>query len=506
MKILPNPQKSENIYGSFCIDGNAKMFCDSQFVKQAERLADLVYESCGFFLQFTDVIEEAQIIFSKDEALHSEGYVIMINRGVATVTSSTEKGCFYAVESLRQVFRLDLKQKRIVCADGYVEDSPRFAYRGFMIDVARHFFGLDVLKRLVDLMSQVKLNVLHLHLTDDQGFRLQIDKYPLLTEIASHRCGSEVQKDGESYIDDIPHEGLLTKADVTELVEYAAARNVEIVPEIDLPGHFAAALAAYPELSCTGAVSEVRKKWSAAKDILCAGNDKVYEFVKDVLDEVCNLFPSRYIHLGGEYVAKDRWCNCKLCRERMAELKIDSLEELQTHMIEVFRSYLEEKGKTVIIRNDGITKNADTRIVSQLWTKQKRRRAAKETHRGRQIIVSPRGRVNFNRDYSEVSLNGILKVDPFRGVKKQDRPNVLGVEGAVWTQHVENVDQLFFQLLPRLDALAECAWSKHKKNDFRMRLQKRLVYYDKLGLNYNKKFVRKVREKQTPDAQQGDTI
>lgn len=505
MKVLPFPQKSENISGSFVINDNAKIFCDGEFISQAERLADLVYHSCGFFLQFTDVIQEAQIIFAKDSQLNVEGYVIMINQGVATITSSDKRGCFYAVETLRQIFDLDSAQEQIVCNDCYIEDYPRFSYRGLMLDIARHFFDLNVLKQLVELMSQVKLNVLHLHLTDDQGFRLQIDKYPLLTEIASVRDGSEVIKDGESYIDDVPHAGYLTKEDVKELVSFADAHNVTIVPEIDIPGHFVAALAAYPQFSCTGTVSEVRKKWSASKDILCAGNDGAYDFVKDVLDEVCELFPSQYIHLGGENVAKDRWCNCKLCRERMSELKLDSFDELQTYMIEVFRTHLESHGKTVIIRNDGVTKNTDRRIVSQLWTPLKRHRAAKETRTGRQIIVSPRRRVHFNHEYDVISLGRTLKLNPYRGVKKADRVNVLGVEGAIWTQHIETADRLFFNILPRLDALAECAWSKCRK-DFYPRLQKRLVYYDKLGLNYNRKFVRKVQVTAADNAQQGDTI
>ncbi len=505
MKILPYPQKSENISGSFCIDGNAKVFCENEFVPQAERLADLIYESCGFFLQFTDVIEQAQIIFAKDAELPAEGYVIMISRGVATVTSATSAGCFYAVESLRQLFNLDVKQTRIVCSDGYIEDSPRFAYRGFMLDIARHFFGLDVLKRIVDLMSQVKLNKLHLHLTDDQGFRLQIDKYPRLTEFASVRSGSEVRTGGESYIDDVPHAGYLSKQDVAELVAYAADRNVEIIPEIDLPGHFVAAIAAYPQLSCTGSVTEVRKKWSVSKDILCAGNDNVYDFVKDILDEVCELFPSQYVHLGGEDVAKDRWCNCKLCRERMSQLKLDSVEELQTHMIEVFRTYLQQKGKTVIIRNDGITASADKRIVSQVWTKVRHRKAARLANSGHPVIISPRRRVHLHHDYNALSLKKTLKTNPYRRVPKSQYANVLGIEGALWTQDVQDEQQLFYLLLPRMDALAECAWNKRHR-DFLHRLQKRLALYDKLQLNYNRKFVRKHNENPVADAPQGDTI
>lgn len=489
MKILPNPQKSENISGSFVLNDNSMMFCDAEFMSQAERLADLVYESCGFFLQFTDVISDAQIIFAKDAQFAREGYVIMINQGVATVTASEASGCFYAVETLRQIFCLDEKQHQIACADCYVEDLPRFEYRGLMVDIARHFFGIDALKQIVDIMSQVKLNVLHLHLTDDQGFRIQIDKYPLLNEISSVRDGSEVVRDGETIIDDIPHSGYLTKQQVKELVDYAAERNVQIVPEIDLPGHFAAALAAYPEFSCTGAVSEVRKRWAASKELLCAGNDAANTFVKDILDEICEMFPCKYVHLGNENTPKDRWCNCKLCRERMSELKIDNFDELQTYLIETFRVHLLQRGKTVICRNDGLTATSDKHIVSQVWTPVKRR-STRKTQSERQIIVSLRGRLHFSRSYKRLSLKRVLRTNPFKGVRKSDRANVLGVEGAIWTQHITTEQELFYQLLPRMDALAECAWGWRGK-DFVQRLQNRLARYEKLGISFNGKYSRR---------------
>ena len=368
MNILPNPQKSEKLSGSFSIATNSKIYCHSEFAYQAERLADMVYESCGNFLQFTDVIEEAQIIFAKSNTTDPEGYTLMISQGVATVNASTVCGCFYAVETLRQVFSLDKKQEEITCANCYIEDKPKFTHRGLMVDICRHFYGVDTLKQIVDLMAQVKLNKLHLHLTDDQGFRIQIDKYPRLTEIGSVRQGSEVVKGGKRYVDEEPHQGYLTKDDVRELVQYAAIRNIDIIPEVDLPGHFVAALAAYPEYSCTHQVSEVRKSWGISKDILCAGNDESYQFVKDILDEIVELFPYQYIHLGGDEVPKDRWCNCKKCRSRLAQLKLHGYDELQAHMVEEFRAHLEAKGKKVICWNDGVKQSTDVEIVSQVWT------------------------------------------------------------------------------------------------------------------------------------------
>lgn len=485
MKVLPNPQKSENISGTFNLDGNTKIYCDNAFISQAERLADLVYESCGFFLQFTDVVEEAQIIFAKDEQCPAEGYVIMISQGVATVSCCTVVGCFYAVETLRQIFNLDTKQEQITCANCYIEDAPKFAHRGLLVDICRHFFGADTLKQIIDLMSQVKLNKLHLHLSDDQGFRLQIDKYPLLNEIASVRGGSEVVKDGKRFVDEQPHGGYLTKEDVRTLVAYANERNVEIIPEIDLPGHFVAALAAYPEYSCTHQVSEVRKTWGISKDILCAGNDAGYEFVCNILDEVAELFPSEYVHLGGDEVPKDRWCNCRLCRERMAQLKISDYDELQIYMIERFRKYLEQKGRKVICWNDGVTKSASMEIVSQVWKPLTRKKGGRQAKKGRKIIVSHYFYVYFDLPYAVTPIKKTLKLKPYKGVKKYAHANVLGIEGALWTEYIDCEERLFFNLLPRLDALAECAWGYRKAKTFNKRLKRRLDLYESLNLNYN---------------------
>ena len=485
MKILPNPQKSENISGAFFVDENSKIYSDGSFDRQVNRFVSLVQESTGFSLSFTDVIEEAQIIFNHIEECPAEGYVVMISQGVATVSAATEIGCFYAVETLRQIFSLDTAQSNITCANCYIEDAPKFAYRGLLVDIARHFFDLATLKQIVELMSQVKLNKLHLHLSDDQGFRLQIDKYPQLVTLGSVRCGTEVVKDGKRYVDETPYGGYLTKDDVRELVQFATEHNVEVIPEIDVPGHFVAALAAYPEYSCTGAVNEVRKTWGISKDILCAGNDASYDFIRDILDEVCELFPSQYVHLGGDEAPKDRWCNCRLCRERMSELKLNDYDELQTYMVEQFRLHLEAKGKTVICWNDGITKGASTEIVSQVWQPFKQRKAANKAKTGRKVIISPYFYTYFDLPYAMTPLNKTLKLNPFKGVPHSARGNVLGVEGALWTEYVDSVDKLFFQLLPRLDALSECAWGYHKGR-FGKRLARRQNLYDSLHLTYNK--------------------
>lgn len=484
MKIIPQPKKVEKIRGQFCIEQGGLVFCDEHFKTQALRFVEMVYDCANVRLEFTDEIDSAKIIFTLDETARQENYFIMLSQGVATVKCGGVPGCFYAVETLRQLFDLNTRRELITCEDCYVEDSPKYSHRGLMIDICRHFFGVDELMRIVDLMSQVKLNKLHLHLSDDQGFRIQVDKYPLLNTVGSVRNGSEIRENGKTYVRDEIVEGYLTKDDVKRLVAYADERNVEIIPEIDIPGHFVAALAAYPHLSCSGQVTEVRKQWGISKDILCAGNDEAYTFVCDILDELCDLFPSKYFHLGGDEAPKDRWCNCKLCRDRLAELNLKSFDELQTYMVDVFRKHLQGKGKTVICWNDGITESSDKDIVMQVWKPLTGRQGACAANSGRKVIMSPFFRTYFDYPYAMTPLSKTWRFNPAKGVKKARFENVLGVEGCLWTEFVENADKLYFNLLPRLDVLAECAWG-YRKSNFNKRLRKRFEAYDRLGLAYN---------------------
>lgn len=486
MKIVPQPKKIEKISGNFVINQDDVIYCDGQFCRQAHRFADMIRECAGITLNFSEEITDAKIIFACYDKALPESYFIMLSQGVATIKCSDDAGCFYAVETLRQLFDLDTPKTSIESVDCYIEDAPKYRHRGLMLDICRHFFGVDTIKQIIDIMSQVKLNKLHLHLSDDQGFRIQIDKYPKLNSVGSVRDGSEVVRNGKRYVDDQAVEGYLTKADVKELVAYASEHKVEIIPEIDIPGHFVAALAAYPQLCCTGQVTEVRKQWGISKDILCAGNDETYTFVCDVLDEIAELFPSGYIHLGGDEAPKDRWCNCKLCRARLAEMNLSDFDELQAYMVEVFRKHLEAKGKTVICWNDGITRSTDKSVVAQVWKPFTTGQGAREANNGRKVIMSPFYKMYFDYPYGMTPLSKTWRYTPLKGVRKACVDNVLGVEGCLWTEYVENTDKLFFNLLPRVDALAECAWGYRKPN-FSARLRKRCEIYDKMGLIYNGK-------------------
>lgn len=484
MHILPQPKKIERLKGSFAIDGNCTIYTDDCFVDEAQRFAALVEGCCGFRPQLVPDIQFAHVIFKREDTHAAEQYSVQISDGVATVTCATATACFYAVETLRQLLSLDIPQSAPECENCYIEDQPKFAYRGLMLDVCRHFFGADTVKTIIDLMARLKLNKLHLHLSDDQGFRMEIKRYPLLTEVGANRSGSEVVKGGKRYVDDTPHGGFYTQDELRDIVAYAAAHKIDVIPEIDLPGHAMAMIAAYPELSCSGKPAEVRTKWGISKDILCAGNDHVYDFVKGVLDEVCDVFPSQYIHLGGDEAPKERWCNCKLCKARMSELKLGSFEQLQTYMVNEFRAYLEQKGRKVICWNDGLDDSANADIVSQVWAPGTTAQGVRRANRGRKTIMSPFFRMYFDYPYAMTPLHKTLAFNPLAGVKSSAKDNILGVEGTVWTEYIADADKLFFNLLPRLDALAECAWGYHSRK-FSKYLREKFAVYGNMGVMFN---------------------
>ena len=486
MSIIPKPQQYEKISGSFVIDGNSTIYCQQPFKAQAQRFAQLVKQSCNLDVNFTDDISLATIIFNQKPCENSQ-YIVMISEGVATVTAGDESGYFYAVETLRQLFDLDEKHNgQCQCNNCYILDKPKFDYRSLHVDICRHFFGVEELQNIIQLMSRVKLNKLHLHLSDDQGFRVEIEKYPLLNTVGSVRYGSEVVKNGKRYVEDGICQGYLTKQQIRDLVVFAEQHQVEIVPEIDVPGHCVAMLTAYPEYSCTGEVSEVRKRWGISTDLLCAGNEQTYSFVKDVLDEVVELFPGKYFHLGGDETPKDRWCNCPKCRQMLADLHLENFDELQNHMVDVFRQHLQQKGKTVIYWNDGITKNTSQDVISQVWKMGTRKKGQKQANDGRKTIMSPFFDLYFDYPYAMTPFAKTYRFNPLRGIKPANKNNVLGVEGCLWAEYIATREKLYFNMLPRMLALAEVAWGTNNGYlEFCTRVKNYQKLYDKLHLEYN---------------------
>ncbi|MCM1042753.1 MAG: beta-N-acetylhexosaminidase [Corallococcus sp.] len=489
MRIIPKPLKYMKFFGQFVFDADTKIYYCEQFENSARFFAEFVYKRTGVLPKFVEQLADAQIkfCFSDNTSMSADRYCIHISDGCICVNAISDLSAFYAAQSLIQLFELDVATELPVCCDNcFVADSPKYNYRGLHLDIARHFFGAEEIKTVLELMSRVKLNKLHLHISNDQGFRIQIDKYPKINQISSYRDGSERRTGGKTFVDEEKHGGFLTKDQVRDIVNYAASLHIDVIPELDLPGHTTALIAAYPELSCVGTEILVRKRWGISKDIMCAGNDAVYRFVTDILDELCQLFPSESFHLGGDEAPKDRWCNCDKCLEKISELKLSGPEELQTHMFNYFAEYLKSKGKRAVVWNDGVTAGTDKYAQVQYWIRKPtaRQLIAEE----RNVILSPFYRMYFDYPYAMTPVKKTYKLRPQSiGSRSKNKEHMIGVEGTLWTEHIACSDKLFFNLLPRMLALAECAWGTNNSyGDFKKRAKQYFAVYEDWNLCFNR--------------------
>ena len=316
----------------------------------------------------TDNAVENKLVFKTDSSMPSEAYhIICTDDNNILISSSDASGAFYAVMTL-----LQLADGNGVIPSVEIEDAPRFRHRGFMLDCARHFWSVDKIKQILDVMARIKMNIFHWHLTEDQGWRIEIKKYPLLTEKGAIRkstalslTGYEEHKEPRDYTE--YGRGLYyTQEEVREVVAYAAKRNINIIPEIDMPGHFVAAIACYPELSCTEEKVDVSDRWGVLDNIACCGKENIYRFVKDIIDELCELFPYPYFHIGGDEVPKDHWKVCPNCQKKIRELGLKDENALQSYFNNVISAYLKEKGKHTVGWNEILEgENLDNSIIPQ---------------------------------------------------------------------------------------------------------------------------------------------
>lgn len=391
----------------------------------------------------------------------------------------------------------------VPCA--HIDDAPRFSYRGMHLDVARHFFSVDEVKRYIDLLAMHKLNVFHWHLTDDQGWRIEIKKYPKLTEIGSIRKHTMVKKNFDQY-DNTPYGGYYTQDQIRDIVNYAKERFITIIPEVDLPGHMVAALASYPSLGCTGGPYEVQGVWGVHPDVLCAGKEETYEFVTDVLSEVIELFPSRYIHIGGDECPKDRWKKCPLCQARIQKLGLKTDKEhtaeerLQSYFMTRVEKFLNENDRQIIGWDEILEGGAAPNATVMSWRGTDGGvQAAKLRHN---VVMTPNTYLYFDYYQSEdtqteplaigsyVPLERVYDFEPVPDTLDNDsKKYILGAQANLWTEYISDFKQVEYMLLPRLDALSEVQWTRpENKNwvNFLDRLQHNIQVYDLKGYNYGK--------------------
>lgn len=434
-------------------------------------------------------------ITDSDPVLGSEGYKLAVSPSSITIKANQLSGLFYGVQTLRQLFPPGVIEIPAV----EITDWPRFPWRGIMLDVGRHFFSVDFIKHLLDVMAFHKLNVFHWHLTEDQGWRIAIKKYPKLTRLGSKRSASPIPS-SRDQLDGVPYKGFYSQKQIKEIVSYAASRYITVVPEIEMPGHSVAALASYPELGCTGGPYHVRNYWGIEDDVYCAGNEQVYGFLEDVLDEVLALFPFNFIHIGGDECPKERWHNCPKCQAVIHTNNLKDEHELQSYFIGLVEKYLNSKNRRIIgwdeILEGGLAPNAS--VMS--WRGMEGGIiAAREGH---DVVMTPTKCCYFDY-YQSIDVNheppaigGIIPLetvysfDPIPPECTADEArHILGSQGNLWTEYISTPEQAEFMLFPRTCALAEVLWSKLEGRyypEFVQRLGKFTAFLDNMAVNYRR--------------------
>ncbi len=405
-----------------------------------------------------------------------ESYRIEINEKGVFIEAKDEKGVHYAKTTLYQL----MKNYRGCLPFLYIYDEPEYYYRGFMIDVSRHFFTVDEIKKMIDGASLFKFNKFHFHLSDDQGFRMEIESYPQLTAVGSVRPGSHFGK-GED--NDTPYGGYYTKEELREIVEYCESKFIEVIPEFDVPGHTSAVISAYPEISCKGEKIEAQTTNGIFSDVLCVGKEETFKLVYAVLDEICEIFPSKYVHIGGDEVPKENWIDCPHCQSKRESLGLKTMDELQTYVTNEIAYYLKKKGKKAICWNEAIRGgNGDCDNLTVSWWLDKTDASLKWMNCGNPTIIE-----HFNPYYVDYphgmhTLEKCFSFDPkkIHGLTEMGANSIIGVESPIWTEYIFDINKMMKMCFPRWLAVAETGWNGSEKGDYAQFLKTTKFFCDVL--------------------------
>lgn len=503
ISVIPMPADVKlNGTGAFLITKNTVISYDKEAVNSADFLKE--YGKNIFNLDFATKQEKGAkkaitLSFKKD--FNPGQYTLDVDKSGITICGS-EDGIFYGVQTLIQLFPTSGTDKGVLSVPYVsIKDEPRFAYRGLLMDVGRYYFPFEFLKKCVDYAALHKMNKFQIHLTDDQGWRLEIKKYPELMRTGAWRAGTMIGLYPGTGYDTIRHGGYYTQEQMKELVAYAKKRYVTVIPEIEMPGHAIGALTSYPYLGCTGGPYKVKEEWGAGDDVFCAGNDKTFTFLQDVLDEVMEIFPSEYIHIGGDECPKKRWEECPKCQLRIKNEGLKDEHELQSYFITRIEKYLNDKGRAIIgwdeILEGGVAPNAT--VMS--WRGDGLAGCLGAVKAERPVIMTPS--YGFYLDYPQTSKEDSLVCD-WGGVTPVEKtymfnpvPDTLTVEeskfiiggqAAIWTEYINNPSKAEYMAYPRLSAVSEVLWSPKRKRDwdsFKQRMQTQYRRYRLWGVNYN---------------------
>ena len=461
LALIPLPKQFRETEGSFTLDGAYRSDFDLPLLSL-----------------YAKPSEDAAFCIRRDDSIVHEGYTLSVRPDGVLIKASSAIGAYYALQTVRRLASYDTGGREVPCCE--IEDAPRFQWRGLQLDESRHFFGIETVKRLLDMMFAEKLNTFHWHLTDDQGWRIEIDRFPQLTAVGSRRRKTQIGGWESFLCDSEPHEGYYTKAQIRDIVAYAEARGITIVPEIDFPAHCASAMAAYPYLACVeketevpyyfgGYIPQLRHfdfRWNRT---LCCGKDSTFDFVYGVLDEVCELFPSKYIHIGGDEAPHGEWQRCPACQQVMRDNRLQNETELQGWFENKVIAYLKDKGRVAVgwnelIRAEGIDRD---NVAVQYWTRKRDAKAEAFVNNGGKAILSNHQSFYFDMPYAMYPLTNTYQYQPEDfGINLQKAQNVLGVEGELWSEWIPDRARLDFLAVPRMQALAEVAWSPPEQRDF----------------------------------------
>lgn len=523
-QIIPKPVSLEMSNGRFLVNSNTKVTAASNLKNEGTYLADMLSLLSQTTINFETGTSGNIELNLDDTIVNEEGYTVSVNYDKIIISGKTAKGVFYGIQTLKQLIPVSMETKTtdLTIPAVKIKDNPRFVYRGMHLDVGRYLFPVDFIKKYIDIIAMHKMNTFHWHLTEDQGWRIEIKKYPKLTEIGSKRYGTIIGHHPGTSNDETEYGGFYTQEEVKDIVKYATERHVTIIPEIELPGHASAAIASYPFLSCfpneptvvtndmgskagkliqaQGTKKIVQETWGVFDDVFCAGNEKTFEFLENVLAEVIPLFPSEYIHIGGDECPKSNWKRCPDCQKRIKDNHLTDEHQLQSYFIQRIEKYLNTKGKKIIgwdeILEGGLAPNAS--VMS--WRGEEGGiEAAKQHH---DVIMTPGHSCYFdhyqteNNEKEPIAIGGkttvtdVYAYEPSpKELTLEESKYIMGAQGNVWTEYMKTSEYVEYMIFPRMTALSEVVWSpKETKNwdDFKSRLNTMKNRYDAMNLNYAK--------------------
>jgi hexosaminidase len=512
-QVIPLPQEVSLTQGNpFKLNENVFIAYpenNALLQRNAEFLSEYIQQATNYAPKTKAIAAGEQvknaIVLGLDPGIaNKEGYVLTTTPEGISINGQTENGVFYGIQTLHKSIPAEAKGATVLIPAGEIKDEPRFSYRGMHLDVGRHFFPKEFIKKYIDLLALHNMNTFHWHLTEDQGWRIEIKKYPKLTEIGSQRSRTVIGRNTQEY-DNTPYGGFYTQEEAKEIVKYAQERYITIIPEVDLPGHMLAALAAYPEMGCTGGPYEVCPRWGVFEDVLCIGNDKTMQFLEDVMSEIIEIFPSEYVHIGGDEAPRTRWEKCPKCQARIkaeglkADKKHTAEDRLQSYCMTRIEKFLNSKGRRIIGWDEILEGDVAPNATVMSW-----RGASggiEAAQMGHDVIMTPNTYCYF--DYYQtadtkdeplgiggyVPIEKVYSLDPTFDLNEEQKKHIIGAQANLWTEYITTTEHVEYMVLPRMAALAEVQWTQPEKKDFKdftKRLARLMKFYQRDGFNYAK--------------------